>query len=141
MFEFSLLLTAIYCLTYTQYIPWEIVWIFSLPVPLFVLLIVYENFLSSLSNRHVLLKAVLGTLAILSTGYIGLYADVSSALICSNDNGCPHGSSRQGTGEYVNSLCKCLDSSWFKKLIRWFMFSLCTSTQHSNRLLWQRAHF
>ena len=116
VFEFFLLGIASYLLTFTGYVPWGVIWIFFLPIPLFVMLMIYENFAPSNSKQYVLLKALLGTLAILSIGYIGMFADISPPFSCVQDSACNHGSSLHGTGENADEkgLCKCLDSSWVK---------------------------
>lgn len=99
----------------TKYVPWDIYWISLIPIPFYFILAFLTPFFKKLTRKQiVLVKAISGTLAIICAGYVASFSEVNENVPCVNDLDCPHGSSKSGTGQRVNSICRCLDASWFK---------------------------
>ena len=109
-----LFLMAVYLISYTPYVPWGILWIVLLPIILFLLMVFSETFVQLTSRNHVVLKSIIGVLAIVCIGYIALFARPDDGFECLLDTACPHGSARRGTGQLVRGNCRCINSHWFK---------------------------
>lgn len=111
-----LISSALYLLTSTLYIPWNVAWPAIVPVLVYFVIVFFETFSGYDFDSQILVKSIIAVIACLCTGYIAFFADVELGYACVVDTDCQHGSSKTGTGEFVTGQCYCIDSNWFKSM-------------------------